>query len=317
MTKAELAVRFIEEHPDWSKKKLGEGLHAKYPDLFSSAEAARFTVRTVTGTAGEYQRKTARTTTDRWRGIPAPTKHDYSRVQIDPGKIGLLQDIHLPYYDPEALGIALDYLEGYKPDTLILNGDILDCYHVSSFVKDPLERRMDEEIEVLRDFVALLKTTFPSARIIYKLGNHEERWERYILTKAPELFGIEAFDFENVMNLGIEVIKDKRIIEAGNLHIMHGHEFGRSIFSPVNPARGFFMRAKTNVIGGHYHQPSEHIEQDLGGKIIGAWSTGCLCDLTPKYMPINRWSHGFATVDLDEDGTFEVRNLKIINGRVR
>lgn len=316
MTKGEIAIRLIEEHPDWSKKKLGEYLHAKHPDLFPSAERARKVVRVVTGAAGEESRRKTWRTTDKWRGVPAPSKHDYSRVQLPPGKIGLLYDVHIPFYDPEACEIALTYLERYKPDTLVLAGDILDCYHVSSFVKDPLERRMSEEIDILRDFVSMLKRTF-KARIIYQLGNHEERWERYILTQAPAIFGIDAFDFENVMDLDVEIVKNKRIIEAGNLHILHGHEFGRSIFSPVNPARGYFMRAKTSVIGGHYHQSSEHIERDLSGKIIGAWSVGCLCELTPKYMPINKWSHGFATVDLDSDGSFEVRNLKIINGKVR
>jgi hypothetical protein len=41
------------------------------------------------------------------------------------------------------------------------------------------------------------------------------------------------------------------------------------------------------------------------------WSTGCLCDLTPDYSRVNRWNHGFAVVEVDEAGSFNVDNLRI------
>lgn len=322
--KSEVIIKLIEEHPDWSKKKIGEVAHARRPDLFPTAEIGRNNVRAVTGSHGQWSREKGRTTTNKWTGaLPRPEKNDFSRVQLPAGRIGLLQDIHLPYYDEEALDVAIGHLMDFRPDTIVLNGDIMDCYHVSNFVKDPTERDMEYELETLRKFLTQIQHTFVNKAIIYKLGNHEERWERFILTQAPALFKIEAFKFEEVVCFGnahlsrIQFVKNKRIIEAGHLHIVHGHEFGRNVFSPVNPARGFFLRSKTNVIGGHYHQTSEHMEQDLSGKVIGAWSTGCLSELSPKYMPINKWNHGFATVDLDSDGSFEVRNRKIIDGRIR
>jgi hypothetical protein len=34
-------------------------------------------------------------------------------------------------------------------------------------------------------------------------------------------------------------------------------------------------------------------------------------------MPLNKWNHGFAIVDLDDNGTdFEVRNKRILKGKV-
>jgi len=41
-----------------------------------------------------------------------------------------------------------------------------------------------------------------------------------------------------------------------------------------------------------------------------------LCELHPLYMPINKWSHGFAIQTTMPDGDFEVDNKKIIDGRV-
>jgi hypothetical protein len=114
---------------------------------------------------------------------------------------------------------------------------------------------------------------------------------------------------------GIEVVKSKKVILAGKLNIIHGHELPKGMAAPVNPARGFFLRTKASTIGGHHHQTSEHIENDLNNNLIGAFSTGCLCELNPHYMPINKWNHGFAVVE-NHGHDFMVRNLKIINGRV-
>jgi hypothetical protein len=73
---------------------------------------------------------------------------------------------------------------------------------------------------------------------------------------------------------GIEVIKDKRIIKAGGLNIIHGHEFNSSFFSPVNIARGLYLRGKTSAIQGHQHRTSEHTEKDMNEKMTTTWSTG-------------------------------------------
>lgn len=171
---------------------------------------------------------------------------------------------------------------------------------------------------MLRSFITQLRDTFKNTRLVMRLGNHEMRYESHILSRVPELVDLELFNFENVISareLGIEVVGNKRIILAGKLNIVHGHEFARGFAAPVNPARGFFLKAKNNVLGGHHHQVSQHSEQDINGNVVGAWSTGCLCELHPKYMPINNWSSGFATVQ-NEGTTFHVDNLKIIKGKV-
>ncbi|NPB03714.1 MAG: metallophosphoesterase, partial [Thermotogae bacterium] len=42
--------------------------------------------------------------------------------------------------------------------------------------------------------------------------------------------------------------------------------------------------------------------------LSGAWIVGCLCDLKPDYSPNNEWTHGFAFVELFENGHFSVKN---------
>ena len=55
----------------------------------------------------------------------------------------------------------------------------------------------------------------------------------------------------------------------------------------------------------------------LDGKVVTTWSTGCLSELHPGYMPVNKWNHGFAVIRVDENGDFEVDNLRIIKVKVR
>ena len=326
INKQEFVSKFIKKHLNkegvskYSKKKLGEILHASHPDLFNSAEDARKRVGKVTGWKLHNENDVSADLKIKWVGfqIPHPEKNDYSKVIVNEKRIGILSDIHFPYYDRVALEAAIHYLIEWKPDCIILNGDIIDCYQLSSFEKDKRQRSFKYELDMLRNFFEQLRELFPTQRIIYKIGNHEERYEKQILVNIPELIELEYFHFENVIKaseFGIEVVKGKRVILAGKLNIIHGHELPRGMAAPVNPARGFFLRTKASTIGGHHHQSSEHIENDLNGNIIGAFSTGCLCELTPHYMPINKWNHGFAVVE--NYGTdYMVRNLKVINGRV-
>jgi hypothetical protein len=117
--------------------------------------------------------------------------------------------------------------------------------------------------------------------------------------------------------IGIQEIKSKQVVKAGKLSLLHGHEFGHSVFSPVNPARGLYMRAKESSIIGHHHQTSEHSEKSLNGKVVTTWSVGALCGMKPDYMPYNKWNLGFAEIEFDKNRDFEVYNKRIINNKVR
>lgn len=324
MSKAELARKMVEKYPTLSKKELGRRLRKENPSLFKSDEAARKYIRGVTGANGQgidqYRQ------TDKYIGprLNMGRANDFRPYYLDSKRIAILSDIHIPYHDREALHLSLDWIKDFEPDCILLNGDIIDCYKQSKFIQDPEEPDLDTELSELHNFLSDIKHNFPKAKIIYKMGNHEERYERifveknHVLAKLVDENGNNLLAWESITHAkkyGHEIVTNKRIIKTGKLNIVHGHEFGKSIFSPVNPARGFYLRAKCSVIGGHYHQTSEHIEKDLNDSVSGAWSTGALCDMHPAYMPLNRWNLGFACVEVEGD-SFTVHNKKIMNGRI-
>jgi len=209
----------------------------------------------------------------------------------------------------------------YQPFKLPINhNNILLLYAISRFEKDPRKRNFGHEVLMTRQFLQTLRKLFPNAAIYYKCGNHDVRYDHYIMRNAPDLLGMNEFSFESLMKLdelNITFIPDKQVIHAGNLTILHGHELGASVFSPVNIARGLFLRAKANALCGHHHQASEHTEPNINGKITTCWSVACLCELHPDYLPINKHHHGFAHVRIMDSGDFEVSNYRIVNGKIR
>ena len=113
----------------------------------------------------------------------------------------VLSDIHLPYHHIKACDEAIDYGIQKKIDTILLNGDILDCYQLSKFNPDPRYRKFGEEIIAFQQFIKVLQKAFPKVRIYYKLGNHEERYEKIMIQRCAEFLSVPKFEFENVLGV--------------------------------------------------------------------------------------------------------------------
>lgn len=332
--KRDKAEELVSRFPNTGNSPLAEMLFTSNPLLYKDKEDARAALRRVRGTIGNERHRKSAMKSGLMKRFPNGKHNPYDLPDEEhnkfdpliipvpgkrPIKIGILADIHFPYQDNNALTIAIDFLKKEKPEIIILNGDILDCYSLSSFIQDPAKRRMKEEIAIVKNFLSVLRKTFPSTRIIFKEGNHEFRHKSFLARKAPEILGIEEFRLDRILDLAafkIEWIDNKRLIEVGKMTIVHGHEFGRGIFAPVNPARGFYMKAKKSILGGHHHQVSSHSAKTINGHQHVAYSIGCLCDITPEYAPINEWSHGFALIELNPDNSFVVHNKKIINNKI-
>lgn len=252
--------------------------------------------------------------------FPESVSEEWSKFPIErPGTWLALMDIHLPYHDRATIELAVREAKDRGVVGVLLNGDVLDSHEVSRHDKDPRAPRYVREIEYARQLFAWLRSQLPKADLVYKAGNHEDRLESYVIRNAPALFGVEGVNLPSFLHLpdvGCEWVADKRVITLGKLHIVHGHEYPGGAASPVNPARGLYLKAKYVAMCGHHHRTSEHTDKDIRGKMEAAWSVGCACHLHPRYMPINQWNHGFALIDLARDGMFQVNNRRVLNGQV-
>lgn len=231
----------------------------------------------------------------------------------------VLGDVHIPHHDRKTVELAVAEAKRRKCKGVLLNGDILDSHEVSRHDRDPSALRYVDEVERGKQFLGWLRKQLPSARIIYKHGNHDERLDAYIIGRAPALFGLEGVNLESILHFedySIESVRDRRVVQLGHLNVIHGHEYPGGASSSVNPARGLYLKARSVAMCGHHHRTSEHHARDIKGKSEAAWSVGCACDLSPRWMPLTDWNHGFAFVHLDKGGEFGVENKRVLNGRL-
>ena len=328
MTKSDVARTYRAKHPDMPTLKLSRIILNDNKLLFKDVEMVRSVLRRIEGKSGDYNRKRlidksfvvkeARPLNP--YKLPESDEAKYDPYRISGHKrVAIFSDIHVPYHNISSISAAIDFCKKEKPDALLLNGDTIDCFRLSRYTKDPKKRNFKNELDTFKALFEVFEKQL-KCKIYFKLGNHEERYEHFLQEKAGELIGVEEFEFENILKArarGIEVIADKRYMLLNTLAGIHGHEFVGGISAPVNPARGLFLRGKVSCFQGHNHQTSEHTEPTMTGKIVTTWSLGCMCELHPAYMPLNKWNHGFAIVDLDSNSEdFEFRNKRIFNGKI-
>lgn len=324
--KAKIVREYISKFPNVPKAALAKKIYKENSIIFKDAETVRSSIRRITGSNGNLSRKQAehkdmfqplrKSTYD----LPNSYANDYSPYEIKQSRILIISDLHFPYQDNKAITLALDYGKSKKVDCILINGDLIDMATISRHESDWRNRSIAEEFDAVRMFLKSLRLNFPKAKIVFKHGNHDERWEKFLYSKAPEIFDVHEFQLEVLLKLGelkIETVKDKRPIKMGKLTALHGHELAGGGAGGVNPSRATFLKTLDSVIVGHYHKTSQHTETSMNGEVISVNSTGCLCGLNPLYMPINKHNLGFAYLELDiKTGNYQLENLKIVKGKI-
>jgi predicted phosphodiesterase len=225
-------------------------------------------------------------------------------------RIAVISDVHLPYHDRNALVTALREIKYIGVDAIYINGDLLDAYQLSRHEKNKLNRSFKYEVDMGRLFFEELRSQFPEVDIYYKIGNHDVRFDKYIMDNAEQLNGL--ITFEDILKLRdhrVKLVGSYTKVIAGKLNILHGHEL--PVKGAMNHARAVMNKVSSNVLMGHFHRSDRSYMRDLEGDVHAVFGTGCLCKLNPKYMSINNWNHGWALVELDKNGNFVVESKDI------
>lgn len=214
----------------------------------------------------------------------------------------VLSDVHFPFEDRHAVGLALNICKSWQPHRVILNGDLCDFYAVSYFDKDP-KRLMENgglqgEIDAFRSFCARLRAALPQDAIVDFLpGNHEQRLERW-LCRNSGVYGLLALELPTLLHLAdynINYFEDEMQLAEGNLVVKHGTVV-RRIAGYSAHAELELEKYQVSTITGHTHRLATVFVQTRGG-VRGAWENGCLCDLRPDYVQNPNWHHGLTLVE--------------------
>ncbi len=318
----------MEKTPNLPSRTLARILFKEHPKLFINLEAARSAVNLRRGCGGGEARRRIKGWDEYYRipgtsyTLPRPIAIANSQPFIlDCQRALLIGDLHIPFHDPDAIGIALKEGRRHKIDTILIGGDLCDCYAWSVFCRTPMPDVSRTEVEQTHQFFLTLRRMFSKVRIIWLWGNHEERFDMRIFEKLPELAALAQKrgeiqlleDAMAVKKYRVEVVKNRRIIYMGKLSIIHGQEMGRAS-DPVNPARTLQLRCRDITAVFHFHTSSQDMQKTIRDKHIATWSIGCLCNCKPFYRPINRWNLGYALYTrTSSDGNFVLDNKRIIH----
>ena len=328
MTKSDIAREIVQRYIDlgikhntsYSKRFIATVLQSEHPDIFKDVENARGIIRTVTGANGTKKYKPNEQLTRDFALLEQPIVE----CEIKPYVVGtqykkalIINDIHSRFYDRKATEVAINNAAKNGCTIVIINGDLLDFYQFSRFDKNPnIMRYFYSEREWVQDFLLLLQNTF--GKVVYKKGNHDIRRELLQQRKAadiPEIQGLENIaDYVFFDNSTVDVVEDYNVVEFGRLNIIHGHEYQGG--GGIHVAYNRMNKAMDNVISGHSHVTQNSVKKSLSGKFYGSWTVGCLCSLSPRYCVQNNWNNGFAIIERDENGNFEVQNKMIVGGKI-
>lgn len=321
MTKADIVKDAIRRFNHLPVRTIARYILHEYGPIFDgNLEKIRQQIRYYTGKDGEDNRKAAKEILKHNpQKLPPTWREDVPDYHLKDGVWLVLNDAHVPFHEPKPIEAAVKYGQSEQITGIFFNGDMQDC-EAASHWHTKRKRDFDREIEVFIDFLDFMEHEFPDVPVVYKPGNHEYRLPRLYQQRIPEMIGLPLEAVSLVLGLehrGIEYLDYHQKVMAGKLPILHGHEIGK-ITRAVNPARGLFLQAKTWSMCGHCHTTSENTAKDINGTLLTTWSVGCLCDLSPDYYTFgNNWNWGFAVVNVEKNGSFEVVNRRVLpSGKV-
>lgn len=208
-------------------------------------------------------------------------------------KVLICGDFHVPYHDPKAVEALAQFAREYAPDILAVHGDLVDFEAFSRFLKDPRATSdPQEELERAGEILERLRKLTNHKRLIFGIGNHEQRLESTILKHAPQLIHLKSLNLVELLGLhDWEVIPHEGFLRVESLVIQHGVSYG-----PTTNQKNIARFGGFNVVQGHSHRLSQKFVRSLHG-IHSAVEAGCLCKLNPKYTPHPDWAQGFATFE--------------------
>lgn len=225
-----------------------------------------------------------------------------------------IPDTHVPYHDKRAWNLMMKVAKELKPDIICIAGDFADFYCVSSHDKSPeREDQLAEEIKQVNEALDQLDSCNAKEKI-FVAGNHEDRLDRYLKTKAPELYSlVRVKQLFNLHKRGWKYVPYKQSTKVGKLHLTH--DTGTAGAMAHSKALADFQ---DNVVIGHTHRTAYTVVGNAKGVPHVGAMFGWLGDVNQvDYMhqvKANRdWSLGFGIGYFQPNGNFHLVPMTLVD----
>ena len=221
-------------------------------------------------------------------------------IDIDKVKrVIVFSDAHFTDTTTTAFKALLMMIDTFKPEVIICNGDAFDGQVLSRFPSINYDAKPSvlEELKYCREHLdEIEKHRPPGCRLVWTLGNHDMRYEAWLVNKVPEYSGVDGFSlkyhFPNWETCWSFWIGEETVVK-------HRYKGGRTAGYSNLMAAG-----NTNIITGHTHVLCVSPISGYQGTFFGV-QTGCLADpmsSTFEYCEDSPkdWRSGFGMLSFDQ-----------------
>jgi len=246
-------------------------------------------------------------------------------------KVLILPDLHEESgADTICKSIVLKVAEYLKPDEIVSLGDWADCTaasgHPATVLEDMEPESLWTEFDSVNAYIDALRKASGGCEWVYVEGNHEQWIERQACKIGGQLGAdmFRAMSPKHAIADGRKGFKWIPYAKAGlsyyqiaeDLIAVHGWSASK------HAAAAHLAKAiNVSVVYGHTHrQDSFTTRIPTGadaGRVVTAWTPGCLCKFQPTYMHRSgpsTWAHGFSIVYVGRSGDWTHYTITIKPG---
>ncbi len=226
----------------------------------------------------------------------------------------IVPDVHIPYNDPRAWSLLLKVGKAFKPTYIIVLGDFGDFYAVSDFTKDPNRAtQLDVEIQSCNEHLYQLDALGAKHKY-FIAGNHCNRLERYLRTKAPELFTmVKVEQLFKLKARGWNYTPYREDVKIGLVYFTH--DIGQTGRTAAYKTLDVYQHS---IVTGHTHRLIYVVEGNATGAAILSTQFGWLGDVKQvDYMhrikASKDWALGFGVGYLRTNGIMHLSPVPIVD----
>ena len=262
-------------------------------------------------------------------------EEDEERVNEDETRILCISDMHIPFNRD----IKEFFKYKGKVDTLVLNGDIIDNYSMSSFTKMYRLSLVEELIQARELLIELIEEIKPK-KVTVVTGNHEIRLGKKIADKiGSDLLDLMprdalAFLFDTGFNYYDRIKKCKTVYtpideevdcevnyvgnfwtKAGKTIVVHPQAFRGTTLGTVGKAYDYFTAIGEDfqsIIMAHTHKLGMYVMNDKYLYEQGTCADLNHMDYQDLKLPKSSQVNGYMYIIQDKDGNLIYDKTKLI-----
>jgi predicted phosphodiesterase len=235
-------------------------------------------------------------------------------VDIDNAVIFVASDAH---YWPDEISVAhqafVKLVKKHKPDIVVMNGDAFDGASISRYPKAGYATfempTVKQELEAVSDRLGEIEKVAGNAKLVFTMGNHDQRFESKLANLAPEFQGVAGFSLKEHFPRWLFCMS-----MMVNKNLMVKHRYHSGIHATYSNA----LKSGVSICTGHLHRLQATIVSDYGGSRWGI-DSGTLCETDGDQMaygegnPANHCS-GFAVLSIIDGRLIQPEFCTVLNG---